>query len=125
MQRAEVPMWLHAGSEPRAEVWFMSRRFSVQEWAALETSGPEREKDQPKYPVQTQLSAPCQRGGGEGGATKMIEAARKEEAKEQEMDGITEGKESDSYQSASKVQNICFSLKFLFPGKETFCSSCF
>lgn len=29
--------------------------------APLETNGPEHERDQPKYPVQTQLSACCQR----------------------------------------------------------------
>lgn len=34
--------------------------FSVRDGAALETDGPERERDQPKFPVQTQLSAPCQ-----------------------------------------------------------------
>lgn len=63
MEREEVPMWLHAGEALRAARWGLIYEpvFNVQDEATLETNGPEPTRDQPKYPVQTQLLGPCQR----------------------------------------------------------------
>ena len=81
-EREEVQMWLPAGEVLQAARWGLIYEsvFSVQDGAALETNGPERERDQPKYPVQTQLSSPCQRER-EVRTDKRTKETRGEEAK--------------------------------------------
>lgn len=71
----------------------MGRRSSVQDGAALEASGSEREKDQPKKssPDSTISPLPEKERGGEGERKNGGGEKKEEEAKEQEMGGLREG----------------------------------
>lgn len=125
-------------SETLAEVWFMSRCSSVRDGAGLETSGPEREKDQPKRSSPDWSPLPEKEREGEREkermeeeTTKKMETGIEEEAKEQEMGGLREGNKRGKQRRKSgrkgranfirllpKCRTSVFHQSFSFQGKK-------